>query len=233
MKTLKPLRQQGFTIIELMIATAVLSTILLLVTVLMINIGHLYYKGINQARVQSNVRTVADEVAQQLRLGDSWQSSTGVNNQQAYCIGNLRYTYVVGVQIGEPAPGSSAPVYQHVLWRDSNPAPATCSIADVNLTAAQPSPPARNGAELMAPKSRLINFTVTGTSPYSVSVGVAYGDNDLLCSPVAVSGSCQKNAPEMTNLADFTNGNLLCKNSDASQFCATAKLNTSVVRRLP
>ncbi len=237
MSTLKPPGQQGFTIVELMIATAVLSTILLLVTALMLNIGHLYYKGVNQARVQSNVRTVTDEVAQQLRLGNNWQSATGANNQRAYCVGNLRYTYVIGAQIGHPAPGSSAPVYRHVLWRDSNPTPSSCSITDVNLTAAQPSVPARNGVELMAPKTRLIDFTITGASPYNISYGVAYGDDDLLCSPPpgpgTVNDSCLKDAPAMTNLNNFTNGRLLCKDGDSRHFCATAKLNTSVVRRLP
>src|SRR5689334_11132650 len=124
----KPLRQKGFTIIELMIATAILSTILLLVTVLMINIGNLYYKGINQARVQDNVRSISDEVAQHLQLGDSFSQASGDNSEQAYCVGTVRYTYVIGVQIGKPAPGASAPAYQHVLWRDDNPSPGSCDI---------------------------------------------------------------------------------------------------------
>lgn len=236
------LRQHGFTIVELMIATAVLSTILLLVTVLMVNIGRLYYKGINQARVQSNVRTVADEVAQQLRLGDSVTESPasgpglGAHGERAICVGSKRYTYVIGVQIGTPAPGSTAPTYQHVLWRDNNPTPGSCSVigaSAVNLTSStQPSPTSLNGAELVAPRSRLINFSVSGASPYAVNVGMAYGDNDLLCSP-SVSGSCASNAPAMTALAQFTTGNLLCKGGQGGQFCATAQLNTSVIRRLP
>ena len=59
-----PDKQAGFTIVELMIATAILSTILLLVTTMMINIGNLYYKGVNQARVQDGVRTLADDVGE-------------------------------------------------------------------------------------------------------------------------------------------------------------------------
>jgi prepilin-type N-terminal cleavage/methylation domain-containing protein len=230
---LKPLRDKGFTIIELMIATAVLSTILLLVTVMMVNIGRLYYKGINQARIQSNVRNVIDEVSQHLKLGDGWQPATGNNNQRAYCIGNTRYTYVIGVQIGQPAPGSSAPTYQHVLWRDDNPTPGSCSITgdhEVNLTSLSPSTDL-HGSELIAPRSRLINFSIDGTSPYDLALGVAYGDNDLLCSP-SVIGSCNTDVA-MPALVDYTHGDLLCKGKQGDQFCATAKLNTSVVRRLP
>jgi prepilin-type N-terminal cleavage/methylation domain-containing protein len=255
MSKLASLRQKGFTIIELMIATAVLSTILLLVTVLMINIGNLYYKGINQARIQDNVRSVSDEVSQHLQLGDSFAASDpdkkGANGEQAYCVGAVRYTYIIGVQINQPAPGSpaSAPPYHHVLWRDDNPAPGTCDIATagnkVDLTATAPSS-GLNGVELIAPNSRLSEFDINGNSPYSVAVSVAYGDDDLLCNPAAAPSSCATDQKmqhwsdyQVINPGDGQPGDsppgaqLLCKGSIGQQFCATAKLNTSVIRRLP
>ena len=235
MKKFHQASEKGFTIIELMIATAVLSTILLLVTVLMINIGNLYYKGINQARVQDNVRSITDEVVQHLQLGDTLVPADtdhhGPNGEHAYCIGSTRYTYFIGTQIDQPAPGSSAPVFQHVLWRDDNPDPASCDATGVNLTDSSPTT-GRHGAELIAPRSRLMQFAIDGTSPYNISIGVAYGDDDLLCSPV-VTDSCKRNAPPMTQFSDFAHGSLLCKDSDASQFCSTAGLDTTVVRRLP
>lgn len=192
--------QAGFTIIELLIATAVLSTILLLVTTLMINIGKLYYKGISQARVQDNVRSITDEVAQHLQLGDSFIPVTS-GPERAYCIGTTRYTFIIGVQIDHPN--------KHVLWRDKNPTPGNCPSVLPNLTATTPS---IGGSELIAPNSRLTDLTITGSSPYSVSVGVAYGDDDLL------------------NLSGI---NTKCKGNIGDQFCATAKLQTIVVRRLP
>ncbi len=60
--------QQAFTIIELMIATTVVSVILLMVSIIMINIGGLYYKGFSQARTQDNLRSISDEVARQLAV---------------------------------------------------------------------------------------------------------------------------------------------------------------------
>jgi prepilin-type N-terminal cleavage/methylation domain-containing protein len=194
----------GFTIIELLIATAVLSTILLLVTSLMINIGKLYYKGINQARVQDNVRSITDEVAQHLQLGDSFIPVIS-GSEQAYCMGTTRYTYILNKQIGSDASTQSL----HVLWRDKNPTPGNCPAALPVLTTPMPS---SGGSELIAPNARLTDFTITGSSPYSVSVSVAYGDDDLL------------------NLSGV---NTKCKGDIGDQFCATAKLQTIVVRRLP
>ncbi len=75
--------QKGFTIIELMIATAVLSTILVMVTVVMVNIGSLYYKGINQARVQDDVRSIADEIIKNIQLNDQPPTDTSCCSRTA------------------------------------------------------------------------------------------------------------------------------------------------------
>jgi prepilin-type N-terminal cleavage/methylation domain-containing protein len=201
------LNKKGFTIIELMIATSVLATILLMVTVMMIGIGKLYYKGINQARVQDNVRSIGDELAQHLQLSDQGpqQAGTPINVSiaghpyviNAYCIDNTRYSYIIGVQIG------SIP---HVLWRDPTPSTGCTTPAALN------NPGLSGGTELIAPHSRLTDFTISPlTSPYSISVGVAYGDDDLLT----------------------LNGvNTTCKSVTGDQFCSAAGLTTVVVQRI-
>jgi prepilin-type N-terminal cleavage/methylation domain-containing protein len=209
------LNQKAFTIIELMIATSVLSTILLLVTVMMINIGNLYYKGINQARVQDDVRSISDELGQHLQLSDQGpkQAATPMNvtisghpyTINAYCIDNTRYSYVINVQVGN-SPSASNPQIPHVLWRD--PTPSTGCMAPANLNSAGLS----GGTELIAPNSRLTDFTISPlTSPYGVSVGVAYGSDDLL------------------NLHGITT---TCKGAVGDQFCSTATLTTIVVQRI-
>jgi prepilin-type N-terminal cleavage/methylation domain-containing protein len=131
--------EDGFTIIELIIATAVLSIMLVLVTVLMINIGNLYYKGINQSRVQDSVRNITDSIGDQLKLSDKvpqQATSSTDGHTHAYCIGDKRYTYVLGVQIGHgglDATGHETnPAYKHVLWQDTNPSPGTCFIDATN-----------------------------------------------------------------------------------------------------
>jgi len=197
------LNQKAFTIIELMIATAVFSTILVMVTIMMISIGNLYYKGVNEARVQDDVRSITDEVAQHLELSDAGPlppavSPNGLNH--AYCIGDTRYTFTLNRQIVTQTP--------HVLWRDTNPTPDSCSTTNTFLTSP---PPATNGSELIAPNSRLTFFSISNTSPYTISVGIAFGDTTLL------------------NLSGI---NTTCKGNIGDQFCATATLTTTVTQRV-
>jgi type II secretory pathway pseudopilin PulG len=221
-----PAAESGFTIVELMIATSVLSMMLLIVTLIITSIGNLYYKGVNLSRIQDDTRNITSQVSQDLELNNSFGTFNTTNpnpgSTEAYCIGNVRYTFVVGKELGNNANES-----HHVLWRDTNPTPGgACGPVGTFPN------PASNGSELVAPSSRLTQFSIAGISPYHVAVNVAYGDDDLLCSP-SVSGSCQTpNA--MPTVADFTKGDLLCKglSSTGSSFCATASLNTTVVQRL-
>lgn len=219
-------RQRGFTIIELMIATAILSTMLIMVTALMINIGNLYYKGINQALVQNDARSITDDVAGNLKFNDQapiqLPPSAATHYTAAYCIGSTRYTYVLGVKIGETVGGST---YQHVLWRDQIATPDDCFNKPANLTSATPSADP-NGTEMISPNSRLSVFCIgsftapstcnPSTSPYDLAVGVAAGDTDLLTNP--------------TPLAN--NWDTICNGAKVGhQFCSTARLQTSVVQR--
>lgn len=239
-------KQAGFTIIELMIATAVLSTILLLVTIVMISIGNLYYKGINQSRVQDDVRSIADDVSQNLQLSDGATTATN-GTTHAYCIGANRYTFVYFQQISStPAAGQS----RHVLWRDANPTPGSCSLAapyTVNLNLATPS---AGGTELIAPNSRLTSFCISGSvtgscnpdkSPYDIQVGVIYGDSDLICdSGYTTPADCAVKTGESAHMASIIAGagatkpvgEILCKGGTDQQFCAKSLLETTVAQRL-
>lgn len=229
--TLKP--SEGFTIVELLIATAVLSTILVLVTVVMVNIGHLYYKGLNQARVQDDTRSITDEVAQHLELGDNYFKVANSNGTvHAYCIGSERYTYVLYRQIGSDAAKQQS---THVLWRDQNPTPGSCS--PTNLPDLSNATPSADGTEMIAPNSRLTAFNIDGTSPYDLSVGVAYGDNDLLCDTGVPNNCTTGDIGTLINNGSYAPGNqgrnIKCKGNIGDQFCATSFLRTTVLRRLP
>jgi len=219
-------RQKGFTIIELLVATSVLSVILLLVTAMIISIGNLFYKGVNQAHIQESVRSITDQISQSLELTGNQVYYYNVSGDpvHAYCVGNVRYTFVLGAQVGHPQPGSSNPTYQHILWQDTTTDPTCVSHANLTLTT-----PSAGGRELGAPNSRLVSLQINGSGPYELEVFEAYGDDDLLCNS-ANAGTCDGSAP-MT-LADYTNDNVICKGSAGDQFCATARLNTTAGRRL-
>lgn len=238
--------QKGFTIIELMIATAVLSVILILVTEVMVNIGSLYYKGINQARVQDDTRSITDEITRYIRLNDQPPTAlvNGPHNTTLICIGPVRYAYVLGAQIGHPAPGTPT-VYNQILWRDNNPTPGSCPIpvdpndaskGNIDLTRTDLAAADPSGTELIATNSRLTQFsmvTPTATSPTTVSVGAAYGDDDLLCNPTAIPGSCA--TPDaMNGWANYSGnaGDVICKGLKGDQFCSTAYLTTIAAGRI-
>jgi prepilin-type N-terminal cleavage/methylation domain-containing protein len=246
---LRQLNQKGFTIVELLVATAVLSVILLIVTMVMVGIGNLYYKGVNQARVQDNVRSLTDEISQALQLDDGTtfakQRPVAPQVVGRVCINNVRYSYVLNKQIGSTDVETGDTV-QHVLWRDKVTA-GTCSLLtdfwknDPNTIAGH----GTDGVELIAPHSRLTSFDVDradADSPYVIKIGVAYGDGDLLCNE-SVVGDCDSTEDETlpahathhTNLQiDYTHSpyEIICRGHLGDQFCATSALQTTVIKRL-
>lgn len=238
-----PPQQDGFTIVELMIATSILSIILVLASVAMISIGNLYQKGINQSNTQDDVRSIADELSQDLKL-NSGQVTTVTDTTatfsdgshptiHAICIGSsVRYSYITGYEIGNGTE-NNRPEVPHILVRDDNTdytggfggdilgSSPGCHPIDLTKTSfAHES----GDSELIATKSRLTYFCVTSngsctdlnpTSPYTVSIGVAYGDTDLLSSPTGSSP-----------------GAVTCSGNTGDQFCATAYITTLAVQRL-
>jgi prepilin-type N-terminal cleavage/methylation domain-containing protein len=205
-------KQSGFTILELMIATVVLSTILLLVTSMMVGIGRLFTKGFSQSRTQNNARSITDDLAQRLQFNNSdvFAGSGMDANTRYYCVGEFRYTYVTGVKIGDIV--GTNPAQTHVLWRDK---PTSCTRPGVGFMTSPN--PGTGGIELIAPNSRLtsfcINCGVAGplASPYTIEVSTAFGDTDLISSPSSY--------------------NARCIGGSGNEFCGTAALRTVVAQR--
>lgn len=245
--------QQGFTVLELMIATTVVSVVLLMVSVMMINIGNLYYKGITQSKVQDNIRSITDDVAQRISLSSAtpkWLNSAD-GSLHAVCIGDTRYTYILGMQINKNPSSSQT---RHALWRDTIAAGSCPTPDDQNLVLMPEnninsdaliggSAPASgqiyqgtNGSELLSPNARLSNFEVRGlgplnTAPYQIVVNIAYGDDDLLCGPSIAANTCDDD-DEVVTPAEIATGKLNCKGKTGNSYCATANLTTVAVPRL-
>ena len=87
--------RRGFTIIELLIAMATFSFILLLTTIVLINIGGLYSKGVNQTKIDDATRYIADEISNKLRYSSvsSLQEAPDSPETGAYCVGGYKYSY--------------------------------------------------------------------------------------------------------------------------------------------
>lgn len=196
---------RGFTIVELLIATLVFSVILLTVTVGIIQITRVYYKGINEANTQDTARGVMDTISQAIQFSGATVSPTVASAPGAstsFCVGNQQFSYRLGYQLVENSPGANQTT--KALWQ------STASGCTGNPAAAA------SGIELLSPKMRLANLTVTQVNGdpniWKVSVRVVYGDDDLLNSPTSTNASC--------------------KGDTGQQFCSVSELTTTVVKRV-
>lgn len=206
-------KQQGFTIMELLIATTVFSTMMLLATAGIVQIGRVYYKGITSSRTQETARAIVNDISGVLQLsGDADITRVGTS---AYCVGTTRYTYVLNRILGDTGPDGSP----HVLWVDKIRQGAACTALDLS----SPTPPEDGNTdrsldglafrkELLARNMRLTQFSIaqaSGTSLRSVSVRVLYGPLDL--------------SPDNATCSTIAQG---------GQFCAVSTLSTSVKPRI-
>lgn len=198
-------KKNGFTIIELLIATTVFSFILLVTSAAIIAIGRAYYKSLTSSRVQETARSVMDDVSRSLQFSSN-PPLTNENFEnsltRARCFGSDRYTYVLDQRVGGGA---------HGLYRDKK----TESVCEPNTAFT-------GGQELLGESMRLLQFDVSGTDPFQVEIRVAYGDNDLL------NHYNDDGTARTSN--DFQGVN--CKPITGRQFCAVAGLETSIKGRV-
>lgn len=151
-------REDGFTIVELMIATAVFSVVLLVISAAIVQIGRLYYKGITGARTQEVARSVLTDIADTVQFGNGQITSrlqnAGDDRFGSICVATQHYSYALGKQI---ANGQHGLVLKDV--------PSGCSSEPVqNLSGAV------SGQELLGDKMRLANFSVVPRDLYKVTL---------------------------------------------------------------
>lgn len=194
--------QKGFTIVELMMATVVFSMVLLTVTVGIIQISRVYYKGLNEIDVQNTTRTVMDTITQGIQFNGGVITDTptpSIGALQAFCIGNQQFSYRLGYQLVEGTAGAQQ----------------TTSSLRQNTTSGCPTAPAKaTGQEFLSPRMRLSKLTVKQVAPgtYAVSVKIAFGDADLFNNPTTTNPTCKPNA--------------------GSQFCSVSELTSTVYKRV-
>jgi len=214
----------GFTIVELLIATLVFSMILLLITVGVIRFTQAYYGGIVQSDTQNVARTILENVSQDIQFDGGTVSlpQSGVNNEYYFCVGDDWYSFLPGWQLtgtnNSALHQTKHAFIENVPGNTNNPGD-TCSGAGAqNFSNANV-----YGTELMDDNMRLANLTISqvGTGNlYKVDVRVVYGDDDLLYSP---SGNAL--GPAAPDAA--------CQSGiSGSNFCAVSNLSTIVEQRV-
>lgn len=211
-----PKDQKGFTILELIIASTVFSTIMLLATTGLIQIGRTYHKGQITAKTQEVTRSVSEEISREVQFSNEPIVPASVKSYgsggvevQSFCIGNIRYTKVINQP--ELKQGVNDDIgnksIKHLVWADKKAATATCVTID-NLSGADPS----TGRDLLSQNMRLVNLDVTQNGDdVNVSLKIYYGDYDL--TEPDTLGFCESS-------------------KTGGQFCAQSELNTVVRRRI-
>ena len=218
-------RQAGFTIVELMIATLVFSTVLLVITFGIIQFSRSYYRGTTTTTLQNTTRSVIDSVSQAIQFSGTDMTSWVSGNSGTYCIGGTQFDYVLHSQRA----GDSLKAGQswHVLY--SSPAAAgNCSQKGFNTSNGVFAD--SNSRDIVDPNIRIVKFSVAALNGnpnvYTVDVRLAYGDDDLLCSPSANDCSSKATSTHLNNT------DLVCKIANGSQFCAVSELSTIVQKRV-
>jgi len=217
--------QNGFTIVELMIATLVFSVILLVITFGVIRFSADYYRGVNSSTTQNTARGIIDSITQAIQFSGGIPTQPTANS---ICIGNQQLVYNLGTEITGPSDVG--------LNQTTN---VSCST----------SPSTANGTELLGKNMRVTQLKVAEpTNPdgslvfnnhtvWNVELSITYGDNDLLCdsslSPTA-DGGCNNNhtITDANIVAAASHGALRCKSVTGSQYCDVVSLSTTVTRRI-
>lgn len=219
MSTQTRLRQYGFTVVEMLVALAVFSVVLVVVTAAIIQISRVYYKGVTESRVQTAARSIMDTVSQSIQFGGGAITDTVASPtpgaSYAFCVNNLEYSYRPGYKLVDGTPGTNQTRHGMVV---RTVAGCIGGTSGQNLSGASVT-----GRELLSPNMRLSKMVVKNVGPnlYQVQVRVVYGDDDLLFSPASPASPTGMLAQDAT-----------CRGKAGRQFCAFSELNTAVISRV-
>jgi prepilin-type N-terminal cleavage/methylation domain-containing protein len=208
----------GFTIIELLLATTIFSLVLLGALAGFLQTGSLFYKGVTLTQTQATAKQILDDVSTSISNSSGVQSPN-LGGYNYYCIGNVRYTYILNNGALNNNPGSN-PSQSYSLLKDtlpnsSCPEPCTNSCGANELTI-------NNATEMITDNMSLSQFLVckSGSNLYDVNLTVAYGDTGSLTPP---SGT-----PSCPSSSDNYVPPTCVGTTHNQQFCAVSSLSTTV-----
>lgn len=98
---------KGFTIIEVLIATAIFSVVLLVFIFSFVRVSQVFYKGVSMGRVQEAARNTLRSIADDIQFTKSTPSPNPPTDY--FCIADHRYAYFEHVKVGS---GPLAGVYR-------------------------------------------------------------------------------------------------------------------------
>lgn len=212
---------RGFTIVELTIATAIFSTVLLVGLTSFLGVSKLYYKSLALTQTQSVAQQIISQVTGDIQFASTiatgYPSSVGLftdGGSQYVCFGNIRYTFFLFNEVNLDDHDNQT---KFGLLRDSLLGSTGCAppfgAGAVGLN---------NPVELLGNKMRLSQFDIVPAKDdagdkvnnlWDVNIKVAYGDNEFLDNAAAQNATCKPNL-------------------SSSQFCSVSSQTTTVTRGL-
>jgi prepilin-type N-terminal cleavage/methylation domain-containing protein len=222
----------GFTILELIIATAIFSGALLMLMLGFLSISNSYTKGLTVTETQNVSRNVINTISQSLEFGNSIANQlptpeAASNGTQSgwFCTDNYVFAYTLGQEVST-VNGTKQDALEQVP-------DITCPVANVSgcpnqgttLPSADSCAKSSGAVELLGPRMRLIALAIAQgpEGSYQIDTGVAYGDAQFL-KGVVVSG--------VTQYYDTPLSKVTCTGTTADNFCATSELQTVVGPRI-
>lgn len=193
-------QSRGFTILELLIATAVFSVVLLVFLVAFLRVGELFYKGVSMTRTQETARNVLQDISDDILFyRDS--PTPGVTGNY-FCIGSHRYTFYSGVQVGSP---SRAGIYREDVT-GCPPLINAPNAQDVNTATAD---------QLLDPGMQINKLTtVCNSGRCTIDIHVVfYGDDPTVLTPSAQDPNAQCTGSQ-----------------NSTQYCATVDYSSTVLQ---
>ncbi len=226
--------QDGFTIVELMIATAIFAIMLVLTTTTIIGITQTYTKGSVEGQTQQTARAVLSDISQAIEFNDSNDITVTTNSSgdvYYFCAGSDVYVYQLDKYLSPTLTGSEYSTWTLVRFPYSS-----CTVPLNSLN--QPDPLGQAGAEeLLTTNERLgwlyiVPFAINGETAYTINLEIGYGDNSLLNDTTSTNGGYDVNAlptaPPVSAHYKYS-----CQSGPDSSFCATSTLTTTVIPRIP
>jgi prepilin-type N-terminal cleavage/methylation domain-containing protein len=223
------LMEDGFTIVELMIATAVFAIILIITTTTIIGISNTYIKGTVEDQTQQTARAVLSDISQDIEFNNNAFisqnpiPSTTTGDVYFFCIGDDVYVYDLDKVLSNTGTGAEYSPWDLVRYQS-----LTCpSQGDVPTTLS--GFPA-GYEELLLPNERLGHLDVvadTGDSnTYTVSLEIAFGTDNTLLSDTSPFLNGER-TPPVSYVYPY-----LCQSGSDSSFCSVATLTTTVAPRV-
>lgn len=197
-------KNQGFTLIELMIALAFVAFILIFATTAVIQVMQTYNKGVAVKQINQAGRTTLEDMTRFLRMADPGVVNTLAIGSNRVCLGGVSYVWNL-----YNTPAASANRYSDgsslTLTRVNDAANAMCTLSGGSY----PAVPKAQATDILASNVWVMALSVSQPSVaaplVSITVRLAVAND-----PAISAGQC-------------------AVGGTAGQFCATSDFSTTVM----